>query len=165
MTKTKEIIEITQPYFTFRVEAWDADEERLKLPLDTNLENILKELKSGNNLFETIPGLSKSLFNKFKLEYGKFETKAQLKKGEIIFNQEGPYLQVGELLIPHYAILSRKDIKKKLLETTHFFSEQQYCSALLNNLQVPTFYYAGISLGYKPFNQNQMLMLTEKQLS
>lgn len=163
MAKNPKIIEITQGYFTFEVEAWDAEEERIELPINTNLENILKQLESGANLFETIPGLSKNRFLNFPLKYAKLETISQIKKNGKIFSLDEPYEQVGKLLIPHYLILTRQEIKEKLLQTTNIHDEKTYCTTLLN-LLTPEFYHHGV-FDYRPFNTNNALKLSKNQLS
>ena len=150
------------PYFTFEVNAWDSWRERIRLSSD-NIETLLQQLENGENLFEVVSELRKDRFDKFSMKYGLFE-----RKNEVIINEErfvstNGYKQVGRLLVPHYEISTRQEIKSNIDKTGNDYDRRTFLKVISDFPEVDKFHHESIG-SYKPLDTNKLLVLNKNQL-
>ena len=148
------------PYFAFEVNAWDSCRERILLNSD-NIEELLKKLENGENLFEVISELRKDQFDNFSMKYGLFERRNEITICDERFVSTQGYKQVGKLLVPPYEISTRQEIESKLDRTD--YDRGKYLKLLSDFPEVDKFHHERTGL-YSPLNAHNILVLNKNQL-
>jgi len=150
------------PYIAYELNGWHSEIDRVPLG-DRNIEVLLNMLEFGENLYDVIPQLDKEMFSEYPLNYCLFELRDEVDIDNIRFISSEGHKPVGKLIVPHYRIKTRDEIKSELNKSNDSFEKEKYLEALGKNRDADRFFSKGI-FNYVPYNPDKILILSENQL-
>ena len=150
-----EIIDV--PHFLYS----GNDSEGIRLD-NGNIEEMLKKINLGENIFDVIPDFKESIPN-FHIQmhflYGRFVTKSEVHVDDRVFYERYPK-QIGKLMVPYYNVKNREDM---ISETGNSLNSIDRNKIILDSYSgVDSFY--RVAESWIPLYPDRTLKLSEKQL-
>jgi len=144
------------PYFSWECKAWDSWRHRIKLDSES-VDGYTKRLKSGENLFDLIPGLLKEEPDKFKqfgLRYAIFEKRDEVNiDGENFVSEKG-YKEVGGLFVLRKDMMTRERMFLEIKAGLNNSDKSEYLNTLEKHPNSKRFY----DYGREPLPDNAIIL-------